>query len=74
MTHNALHRNEKNYHYVWTQFTLLVLRLEMIDYVYYIIISITTYFLAWLRVTLALSDLNLTSYEYQIYLSMGKNR
>lgn len=33
MTHNALHRNEKNYHYVWTQFTLLVLRLEMIDYV-----------------------------------------
>lgn len=33
MTHNALHRNEKNDHYVWTQFTLPVLRLEMIDYV-----------------------------------------
>lgn len=33
MTHNALHRNEKNYRYVWTQFTLPVLRLEMIDYV-----------------------------------------
>lgn len=34
MTHNAFHRNKKKYIiFVWAQFTLLIWRLEMIDYV-----------------------------------------